>query len=424
MRWTRSVRLGMIGCVVAALGVATSHSAVLVEAAPAGSESFLATGGNQTFTVPTGVSAVIVDLFGARGGTSAVATPPARADGGETTATLATTPAQAVEVVVGLHGHAGSSNGGAAGGFNGGGDGSTDVDGCCPGGAGGGGATDVRTGTCASTQSCDASGRALVAGGGGGAGGGASAGEPGGAGGGTDGVAGTDVAAGGATGGGGASQAAPGDAGAGTAAGVVGDTPLVGDGGGAGGGVGGGGGGGLHGGGSGASDGAPNGAGGGGGSGFSGSLGNSTQGANIGADGSAVFYWLTWTPSAPTSVQQVTLTSHVGTAAAGGTVTFTDGTTTLCSAVLVASDGTATCMATLATGNHGVTATYTDAPSPGQAQFNALVETSTVPVSEPTPPTPPVPPTGAGPTSGLAAEMLIVAGLGLALTATVGRRRR
>src|SRR6202035_2487214 len=139
-----------------------------------------------------------IDLFGARGGTSAVATPPARAEGGETTATLATTPAQAVEVAVGVHGHDGSSNGGAAGGFNGGGDGSTDVDGCCPGGAGGGGAPDVRTGTCASAQSCDASARALVAGGGGGAGGGATAGEPGGAGGGTTGVAGAGVSTGGA----------------------------------------------------------------------------------------------------------------------------------------------------------------------------------------------------------------------------------
>jgi hypothetical protein len=73
----------------------------------------------------------------------------------------------------------------------------------------------------------------------------------------------------------------------------------------------------------------------------------------------------------------------------------------------------------LATGNHGVTATYTDAPSPGQAHFNALFETSTVPVSEPTP----APAAGAAPASGLVAGTLIVGGLGLAITATVRRHR-
>ena len=63
MKWPRSVRLGMISCVVAALGLAASHFVVVVEAAPAGSESFVATGANQTFTTPTGVTAVIVDLL-------------------------------------------------------------------------------------------------------------------------------------------------------------------------------------------------------------------------------------------------------------------------------------------------------------------------------------------------------------------------
>jgi hypothetical protein len=427
--------MAVMSSALAAVALAAGTPAAFVQAALPGSQSFSATGSNQTFTVPSGVIAVVVDLFGARGGTSVVESPPPHANGGETTGTLSTTPGQAIEVVVGSHGANGTANGAGAGGFNGGGDGSTDADGCCPGGAGGGGATDVRTGACTSAQSCDAAKRVLVAGGGGGAGGGANAGEAGGAGGGTTGVAGSDVASA-ATGGGGGTQTSPGSGGTGTSAGTQGDTPSVGDGG-PGGGVGGGGGGGWHGGGGGASDATPNGAGGGGGSSFAGaSPSHLTQGnSTASADGSAAIYWLTWTPASPTAGQLVTLTSHLGAAAAGGTETFKDGSTTLCSSVTVASDGTAECSATLASGSHTVTATYTDQPSPGQAQFDGLFETSVILVSAATPiataspaatPAVSAPSTGSAPTKGseLIAALMIFVGSCVALAAAVPHRRR
>jgi hypothetical protein len=426
MNCTRVSRLTATASVMAAFALAIALPTA-VEAAPSGSQTFTSTGGNQTFTVPAAVNALIADLFGAPGGTTDVTNPPARANGGETTATLSTTPGQAIEVVVGAHGVGGTSNGAGAGGFNGGGDGSTDGDGCCPGGAGGGGASDVRTGACASTLTCDASARAIVAGGGGGAGGGADAGEPGGAGGGTTGADGTPVPAT-STAGGGGTQSNPGAAGTGSSAGTVGDTPLVGDGG-PGGGVGGGGGGGWHGGGGGASTDAPDGAGGGGGSSFAGSPSNLSQGTNtLNPDGIATFYWLTWSPSAPTPSQQVTLTSHVGAAASGGTETFTDGSTTLCSSVPVGLDGTAVCTATLALGSHAVTATYTDQPDPGQIQFNGLDEVSTVTVvPAPPPPTPSTPATGASPTTRMDTALgvgLSTGGLIFITVAAACRRRR
>jgi hypothetical protein len=116
------------------------------------------TSGTYSWTVPKGVKLVTLDLFGAAGGGSAVA---AGGLGGEATATLNVSPGQVFEIVVGGKGDSTSCFGCAsAGGFNGGGIGF---------GGGGGGATDVRSGTCAATSTCDLIDRFVVAGGGGGA---------------------------------------------------------------------------------------------------------------------------------------------------------------------------------------------------------------------------------------------------------------
>jgi len=201
--------------VVAAVCLAAVPAALPMGAfAATGVATFSATGTNQAFTVPAGVSGIVAELFGARGGAGFVApfTVPVSsqpgADGGHATATLAVTPGQNLEVAVGGHGIDG-----AAGGFNGGGDGSVGPGGCCSGG-GGGGATDVRAGACATTLTCGLVDRVLVAGGGGGAGGGSNATTTGGAGGGTAGAAGADSIAPVASGGGGGAGPSGGGGGA------------------------------------------------------------------------------------------------------------------------------------------------------------------------------------------------------------------
>jgi len=112
--------------------------------------------GTYSWTVPKGVKLVTLDLFGAAGGGSAVA---AGGLGGEATATLNVSPGQMFEIVVGGKGE-GTDCRPCPGGFNGGGSGPE---------GGGGGATDVRSGTCAATSTCDLIDRFVVAGGGGGA---------------------------------------------------------------------------------------------------------------------------------------------------------------------------------------------------------------------------------------------------------------
>ncbi|HLY81549.1 MAG TPA: Ig-like domain-containing protein [Acidimicrobiales bacterium] len=359
-----------------------------VDSAPLGGvQTFGLTGADQTFTVPAGVTAVTADLFGARGGTALEGSPPSTQNGGlggEATGTLVVTPGQVLEVVVGGAGHNGSQNGGAAGGFNGGGDGSTDVDGAAPGGGGGGGSTDVRAGSCTTpTPTCTFTSRVLVAGGGGGAGGGSTFAAAGGAGGGASGLAGTDVPGAAGSGGGGATQGGPGSGGLGSSAGTAGD--LVGRDGGPGGGGGGGGGGGLHGGGGGAASNVPNGAGGGGGSGFGGAGTHLlTSGNSAGADGAATIYWITFSPTQPSSGQPVTFTSHLAGAAIGGTETFIGDNGAVCSNVPVTAGGTATCTApALPPGPHSMTASYT-AGATGSAQFDATHESVTYQTVAPT----------------------------------------
>ena len=172
---------------------------------------FGVTGGAQTWTVPTAVTSATFDVFGAQGGGANISDGGA---GGEAKATIAVTPGASIEIVVGGQGGFFSSgdagfNGGGAGGAPGTGGNNT------AGGAGGGGASDVRTGTCASTLSCGLAARVLVGGGGGGSvlAGGFFSGQ-GGGGGNPSGSAGAGEADGGG-GGGGGSQSAGGSAGSG-----------------------------------------------------------------------------------------------------------------------------------------------------------------------------------------------------------------
>ncbi|WP_405789629.1 Ig-like domain-containing protein [Streptomyces sp. NBC_01367] len=346
--------------------------------------------GTDTFTVPEGVSAVTVDVFGAEGGSAAgfvTPNPPNEGApgglGGETRAGLAVSAGQNLQITVGGAGSSGSSRrgeyarpGGTGHGAGGGG--------AHGGGGSGGGATDVRVGAFGPAD------RVLVAGGGGGAGnggpllrgghGGGPAGEPGGQGGGPEGSG---------LGGGGATQTAHGTGsrtsplgGPGIPGGDIDPNtglPNPGSGGPGGNGArggngGGGGGGGYFGGGGGSGGGNPDnlyGAGGGGGSGFATPAATDAvllPGVNRG-NGKAVVsfrYGSSLTVAADTDAplfgHPVTLTAtaapaHPAAGAPGGTVTFFDGTTALATVPL---DGGRARLRTAAfrPGSHAITATY------------------------------------------------------------------
>jgi glycine rich protein len=142
-------------------------------ASAAKSGSVLATFSGPSTTgwrVPNGIKKVTIDARGAAGGAGFFASSGASAPaglGGEVTATFSVQPGQVLQIVVGGQGGAGSDSAPGAGGFNGGANGGL-ILGLSSGG-GGGGASDVRTGACAMTNSCDLHARILVAGGGGGA---------------------------------------------------------------------------------------------------------------------------------------------------------------------------------------------------------------------------------------------------------------
>ena len=151
------------------------------------------TGAAQSWTVPTGVTSATFDVYGAQGGSDRFAH--LGGLGGHAKATIAVSPGSMVELLVGGGGVSGVLDPptcptipctqkavSGVGGFNGGGaggatTGTTTSDGLpitgTPSG-GGGGASDIRTGQCAATASCDLSARVLVGGAGGGAGGGGS----------------------------------------------------------------------------------------------------------------------------------------------------------------------------------------------------------------------------------------------------------
>ncbi|WP_329467308.1 Ig-like domain-containing protein [Streptomyces sp. NBC_01431] len=351
--------------------------------------------GTDTFTVPDGVTAVNVDLSGGEGGSAAGYIDPHPAIsgapgglGGETRATLPVTSGQILQLTVGAAGVPGSSRhgefarpGGTGHGRGGGG--------AHGGGGSGGGGSDVRVGAFGGLD------RVLVAGGGGGAGnggpmlqGGAGGGVVGQDGGQSNGPLGSGLAGGGAT------QTAPGHGNPNTLNGGPG-TPGIdldpitsepnpgsggtGGNGGAGGPGGGGGGGGRHGGGGGSGGGNPGyfpGAGGGGGSSYADPSATSVtllQGVNHG-NGKAIVtfqYGTSLTLSADTAAplfgHAVSVTATVASANPGagiptGSVTFSDGTTTLATVPL---NGARATFATskLQPGAHRITATYGGDPT-------------------------------------------------------------
>lgn len=135
------------------------------------SRTFGHTGAAQPWTVPSGITTIEVDLWGAAGGTGQdVGSGGLGGRGARVQATLSVTPNTTLNLYVGGRGTNGSvsTTVSAPGGFNGGGAGGRDTR--HPGlydGAGGGGATDIRIGGTAFSN------RVLIAaGGGGGAGGG------------------------------------------------------------------------------------------------------------------------------------------------------------------------------------------------------------------------------------------------------------
>ena len=114
------------------------------------------TGGTQTWTVPAGITQVVIEVWGAQGGGSLCCSGTQPDDGGQggyATGTLAVTAGEVLRIYVGQQGDFGNPV--SAGGWNGGGGGGHY-------GGGGGGATDVRKG---GTDCLD---RVIVAGGGGG----------------------------------------------------------------------------------------------------------------------------------------------------------------------------------------------------------------------------------------------------------------
>jgi hypothetical protein len=122
--------------------------------AQAATSTFFYTGGEQTFTVPAGVTSLHVVAIGAAGGDATAAKGGA---GAEVVADLGVTPGQTLYIEVGGKGETEAEGG--VGGFNGGG----------AGGGGGGGASDIRTSPFASGLTPDT--RLIVAGAGGGGGG-------------------------------------------------------------------------------------------------------------------------------------------------------------------------------------------------------------------------------------------------------------
>ena len=130
------------------------------------SQTFSYNGGEQTYLVPAGITAIEVTATGGSGGNGANSTGGLAA---VATGEVAVTPGEILYVEVGGAGGAGNlSASSAAGGLDGGGGGAS-------GAAGGGGASDVRTcsvsaGTCSDGSASSLASRILVGGGGGGAG--------------------------------------------------------------------------------------------------------------------------------------------------------------------------------------------------------------------------------------------------------------
>src|SRR5574341_1446196 len=111
-----------------------------------GTMTFNCTGGPQSFQVGFGITSVMVDAYGAQGGTGAGTNGAPGGLGGRATATVPVTPGEALEVNVGCQGANAAGATAGAGGFNAGiaGDGTGGSGGGVAGGGGGGG-SDVRS---------------------------------------------------------------------------------------------------------------------------------------------------------------------------------------------------------------------------------------------------------------------------------------
>jgi hypothetical protein len=256
----RTLALVVVGALVTVGTAVGSSGSVGASPVP---QTFAFTGAAQFFVVPANVSAIRVDAFGAQGGAYDEAFCESGGFGAEATATVAVTPGEVLEVMVGGRGSRYPSDANwQAGGFNGGGDGVIDT---VAGSRGGGGASDVRRVPYALAD------RLVVAGGGGGAGslnGGSVNGGAGGAPKGSDGSPNPNGGAGGTQSAGGAAGVTEGTADATVTAGQLGQGGAGGRTSGIGAFSGGGGGGGLYGGGGAGGRSTSPGAGGGGGSSF------------------------------------------------------------------------------------------------------------------------------------------------------------
>jgi hypothetical protein len=157
-----------------------------------GSQTFSYTGSLQTWTVPSGITSINIDAYGAQGGAGYGAPLAIPGLGGRVQATIPVTPGEVLNIYVGSAGGDGGTTIGGTGGYNGGGTGGGWSGGRS--GGGGGGASDIRQGGIALSN------RVIIAAGGGGTGVNHSAGDAGGNGGGltgSNGLTGTYLGAGG-----------------------------------------------------------------------------------------------------------------------------------------------------------------------------------------------------------------------------------
>jgi hypothetical protein len=204
----------------ATLGVMLLGGLAWSSVAQAETATFTFTGGEQTFTVPAGITTLHVEAFGAPGGTGTGGPTAASCQsqmpatvcfGAAVAADVPVTAGQLLYIEVGGIGSDGSMAIHGPGGFNGGGNGGDGTN-LLGGGGGGGGASDVRTVSRSEVTSINS--RLVIASGGGGSGGSGATGNGGGIGGGGyeggSGGAGTAGAGGGGAGGPGATQGGPG----------------------------------------------------------------------------------------------------------------------------------------------------------------------------------------------------------------------
>lgn len=153
--------------------------------------TFNYTGGVQTYTVPAGVTSIIVDVYGAQGGFGYNVPSVTPGLGGRVQAVVPVTPLEVLNIYVGGQGGPGGTTVGGTAGYNGGGTGGGWAGGRS--GGGGGGASDIRQGGTALSN------RVVIAAGGGGTGVNHASGDAGGNGGGltgSNGLTGTYLGAG------------------------------------------------------------------------------------------------------------------------------------------------------------------------------------------------------------------------------------